>query len=90
MDADSVAVSLVNIGDTERTVTVQAGAYAEHILRTVAIDDGEQQVLDNGNGTSSLTVVLPPHCGGRLALGMIRYTNIPSLRFTWEQVGARI
>jgi hypothetical protein len=90
MNADSVTVSLINIGDTERTVIVQAGAYAEHILRTVAIDDGEQQVLDNGSSASSLTVVLPPHCGGRLALGMSRYTNRPSLRFPWEQASARI
>ena len=87
MDAASVTVSLVNVGETERTVTVQAGAYAEHTLRTVSVDDGPAQVL--GDGDSTLTVVLPPHCGGRLTLGMSRYAKRPSLRLPW-QGGARM
>lgn len=90
MDAESVTVSLVNVGDIERTVIVQAGAYAEHTLRTVSIDGGEPQALDHGTSTSSLTVVLPPRCGGRLVLGMSRYTNRPSLQFPWERASARI
>ena len=94
MDAESVTVSFVNVGSTERTVIVQAGAYGEHSLRTIAIDGGEPQAFGNGNGDGdgmgSLTVVLPPHCGGRLVLGMIRYTNRPSLRFPWEPAGARM
>ena len=87
MDASSVTVSLVNVGKTERTVIVQAGAYAEHTLRTVSVDDGPAQVL--GDGDSTLTVVLPPRCGGRLTLGMSRYANRPSLRLPW-QGGARM
>ena len=82
-----MTVSLVNVVETERTVTVQAGAYAEHTLRTVSVDDGAAQVL--GDGDSTLTVVLPPHCGGRLTLGMSRYAKRPSLRLPW-QGGARM
>lgn len=94
MDAESVTVSFVNIGNTERTVIVQAGAYGEHSLRTIAIDGGEPQAIGDGNGNGdgmgSLTVVLPPHCGGRLVLGMSRYTNRPSLQFPWERAAARM
>lgn len=94
MDAESVTVSFVNIGNTERTVIVQAGAYGEHSLRTIAIDGGEPRALGNatanGDGMGALTVVLPPHCGGRLLLGMSRYTNRPSLQFPWERAGARM
>ena len=94
MDAETVTVSLFNVGDKERTVIVQAGAYAEHSLRTVAIDGGEPQALGNsngnGDGTGSLTVVLPPHCGGRLVLEMSRYINRPSLQFPWERPGDRM
>jgi hypothetical protein len=64
----------------ERTVTVQAGGYAEH--RFGEVREGERTLPVDG---SSFTVRLAPGAGGRLELGMKRFSNPPTLRFPWDR-----
>ena len=79
MTADGVTLSLVNVNQVEeRTVVIQGGAYAEHQLVSIAIED---EVIPVGH--SSLTVRLAPGARGRMALKMERYANQPTLCFPW-------
>lgn len=74
-----VTVTLVNVNQTEpRTVTIQGGAYAEHLINSVRVGDSVNSV-DGPN----LTVRLGPGAGGELVLAMKRYANQPTFAFPW-------
>jgi len=81
LDADSAAVTLVNVGQLEpRTVILQPGAYAEHRFTEVSLD-GKSVAIDG----PSFTVRLAPGAGARLVLKMKRHANPPTLAFPWDQ-----
>ena len=62
LEADRTGVTLVNLNPSrERVVTVQGGAYGEHVISTV--HDGHQAHAVNGR---SFDVKLAPGCGARL------------------------
>jgi hypothetical protein len=81
MTADQVAVTLVNVNQTEpRTVTVQAGAYGEH--QCLQIETGGRRIeVQNPH----FTVNLAPGCGARLVIGTRRYANQPTMKFPWDR-----
>ncbi|WP_343521204.1 hypothetical protein [Sphingomonas sp.] len=76
----SAEVTLVNLGMVARTVTVQGGAYAEHRIARVTLDEKEVPV-----GGRDFTLRLEPGCGARLKLAMRRYANAPTLAFPWDR-----
>jgi hypothetical protein len=79
LEADRTGVTLVNLNPSrERVVTVQGGAYGEHLISTV--HEGNQAHAVNGR---SFDVKLAPGCGARLLLEMRRYSANPTLGFTW-------
>lgn len=80
---DQAVVTVVNTNQVAaRTVTVQAGAYAEHQFLGVAIGDGPAAALD----ASSHTLRLDPGAGARLTFKMKRHANPPTLSFPWERI----
>lgn len=80
LEADRTCVNLVNLDSRrERTVTVQGGAYGEHVI--LAAKDG-QRTLDIGG--RAFDVRLAPGCGTRLDLTMRRYAASPTLKFPWD------
>jgi len=79
--ADSVTLTLVNTNPVEaREVVVQAGAYAEHRFTSVRWNGRDAPV-----NATAFAVKLAPGCGARLAIGMERYVNRPTLRFPWDR-----
>ena len=76
----STEVTLVNLGDRPRMVTVQGGAYAEHRIESVTLDGATRSL-----GAATFTVQLEPGCGARLTLAMQRYANRPTLAFPWKR-----
>lgn len=80
LDAARTCVTLVNLNASrERVVTVQGGAYGEHVISSVG--DGQRSQVVGG---SSFDVRLGPGCGVRLDLAMQRYAASPSLKFPWN------
>lgn len=80
---DQAVVTVVNTNQVAaRTVTVQAGAYAEHQFLGVAIGEGPAAALD----ASSHTLRLDPGAGARLTFKMKRHANPPTLSFPWERI----
>ena len=65
---------------TCRTVTVQAGAYAENQATSVTVG-GKTAAVD----APHFDVVLAPGAGETLTIGMKRYVHQPTLHFPWEQ-----
>jgi hypothetical protein len=81
MTADEVTVTLVNVDPVEeRTVVVQGGAYAEHKLTGVTVDDHAVPLAG-----SAFAVRLAPGCGATLHIEMERYANPPTLAFPWNR-----
>jgi hypothetical protein len=81
LGADSATLTLVNINPVEpRTVTVQAGGYAEHQFEQASV--GGQAV---NVGSPVLTVRLEPGAGSRIEFKMTRYKNPPTLAFPWDR-----
>ena len=82
MTADQVAVTLVNLHQTQsREVVVQTGAYAEH--QCLYVDINEQRIAVN---KPDFTVHLAPGTGARLVIHTKRYVNQPTLSFPWDRV----
>jgi hypothetical protein len=78
---DEVGVHLVNVNQLEeRTVVVQAGAYAEHQFLNVDMG-GKKQPVD-GNG---FIVRLAPGAGARFTIAMRRYVNQPTALLPWNR-----
>ena len=75
----STTVTLVNLNPAQaRTVIVQGGAYAEHLIAGAAIGDRTTAV-----NAPSFTVRLDPGAGATLTLTMRRYASPPTSRFPW-------
>lgn len=80
LGAEHTSVTLVNLNPVSaRTVTIQGGAYAEHRIDAVTLNDKRIDV-----GGSSFNLQLQPGCGARLRLTMRRYANPPTLAFPWS------
>ncbi len=58
-------------------VTVQGGAYGEHVITSV--QDGSTRCRER----PCFDVRLAPGCGARLELAMRRYAANPTLAFPW-------
>jgi hypothetical protein len=79
---ESVTVTLVNVNPIEpRTLIVQGGAYAEHTISSIAIEEGETTDI----GESAFQIRLAPGCGTRLEIKTDRYANTPTLAFPWDR-----
>ncbi len=79
--ADKVTLTLVNVSQIEpRTVTVQAGGYAEHQFQNVSLN-GKRVEIDH----PFVNLRLEPGCGSRLVFEMTRYANQPTLAQPWER-----
>lgn len=78
---EEIGVHLVNINQVvDRTVIVQAGAYAEHQFHTVELN-GQKIPIDD----TTFTVRLAPGAGARLTIAMRRYVNQPTAHFPWQR-----
>ncbi|MFE7621283.1 hypothetical protein [Streptomyces sp. NPDC057496] len=77
---DHTVVELVNLGDAPRSVVVQAGSFAEHLVHTVRLDDGPAQDVEG----HCCTVELPGRTRARLTLTMTLRAGRPSYRSPWE------
>lgn len=76
----STEVTLVNTGPKPRTVIVQGGAYGEHRIDSLTIDDAKHPV-----GARHASVNLAPNSGARMTLAMTRFVNRPTLAFPWDR-----
>jgi hypothetical protein len=77
MSDTGTTVTLVNLNTTTpRTVVVQGGAYAEHLIESV---DWNGKTIPVGK--PSFTVTLSPGAGGKLTLKMKRYASDPTVKF---------
>ena len=77
MTDTSTVVTFVNLNTTTpRTLVVQGGAYAEHVIESVSW--GGRKV-DVGKPTFTLTV--NPGAGATLTLAMKRYASDPTVKF---------
>lgn len=77
---DHTVVELVNLGGTARSVIVQAGSFAEHLVHTVRVDDGPAQDV----GGPYCRVDLPGATRVRLTLTMALRDGRPTYRSPWE------
>jgi hypothetical protein len=78
LEAEHTGVQLVNIGHAEQVVTIQGGAYGEHVI--LSVNDGRQTHAVNGR---SFDLKIGARCGTRLSLKMKRYAADPTLKFPW-------
>jgi len=79
LEDNRTCVTLYNLSLVhERVVTVQGGAYGEHLITSV--NDG---FWDTKVGGRSFDVRLRPGCGARLKISMQRYAGNPTLKFPW-------
>jgi hypothetical protein len=77
MSDTGTVVTLVNVSTTTpRTVVVQGGAYAEHVIESV---DSNGQTVPVGK--PNFTVTLNPGSGGKLMLKMKRYAGDATVKF---------
>tara|TARA_Y100001980_G_C14556902_1_gene353021 strand:+ start:107625 stop:109361 length:1737 start_codon:yes stop_codon:yes gene_type:complete len=81
MNGDHVAVTLVNLHQTEaREVVVQTGGYAEHQCTYVEVK-GQKIQIDN----SYFTVHLAPGTGEELMVYSKRFAHQPTFTFPWDR-----
>lgn len=81
LEAGRTGLTIVNLSRTQlRAVTIQGGAYGEHLIE--AVHDGAKSRAVN---RSSFTLSLEPGCGAYLDLTMKRYVGKPTLTFPWDQ-----
>lgn len=87
MDDFTTTVFLVNLDATGTTVVLQAGAYAEHTITSVAIGEASTDVSAKSDGMlngAAVAVALAPVSGARVILGVRRYSNRPTVAFPWD------
>jgi len=78
---NSTTVTIVNTNQLQsRTMTIQAGAYAEHSIESVTLNGVEEKCAGR-----SFTVTLDAGCGATLVLETPRYGNDPTLLFPWNR-----
>jgi hypothetical protein len=76
-----VVVTLVNLNAIQpRTVTIQAGGYAEHRATTVRWQGSERRV-----NASSFELQMAPGAGTTLTVGLDRFVAQPTLAFPWSR-----
>jgi hypothetical protein len=76
MTDTTTVMTLVNLnGSTPRTVVVQGGAYAEHLIESI---DWNGRTVSVGKPNVSVTV--NPGAGGKLTLRMKRYSSDPTVK----------
>ncbi len=77
MSDTGTVVTLVNVSTTTpRTLVVQGGAYAEHMIESVDLNGKTIPV-----GKPNFTVTLPAGAGGKLTLKMKRYAGDATVKF---------
>ncbi len=77
MSDTGTVVTLVNVSTTTpRTLVVQGGAYAEHMIESVDLNGKSIPV-----GKPNFTVTLPAGAGGKLTLKMKRYAGDATVKF---------
>ena len=77
MSDTGTVVTLVNLNTTTpRTLVVQGGAYAEHVIESV---DWNGKTIPVGK--PNFTVTLSPGAGGKLSLKMKRYAGDATVKF---------
>ena len=82
IDTGGITLTLVNTNPVDaRSITVQAGAYAEHHFETVEIA-GKATSVDGRD----FTVHLKPGSGVEMRIGMRRFAHQPALAFPWNRV----
>ena len=82
LKSNYAAVTLVNLNPTEfRSVTVQAGGYAEHNFISVEMD-GHSMPLN----ARAFTVRLAPGAGAKLGSVMQPDVNRPTVLFPWSRI----
>ncbi|HUE75084.1 MAG TPA: hypothetical protein VMP01_29720 [Pirellulaceae bacterium] len=75
LSSDEVKVTLVNIDQLQpRTLIVQAGAYGEHRIESIAVGSQETTI-----GGPTALVTLGPGCGGELTIKWKRFAHPPTL-----------
>ena len=80
LTADEAVVTLVNVNQLDpRSVIVQAGAYGEHEI--VSIAHGNSPIAVGG---SHVEVRLSPGAGAKLTLRFKRHANQPTLALPWN------
>jgi len=78
---EGITLTLVNTNPfTARTVTVQAGGYAEHHFANVVVGDRTFPIE-----APYFHVRLAPGAGETLAIAMRRYAHQPTLAFPWDR-----
>ncbi|NUP47226.1 MAG: hypothetical protein HOW97_07915 [Catenulispora sp.] len=80
IDPGHTVITLVNLGGSPRSVTVQGGTFAEHRLDTVVIDGRPASRVDG----RYLTVELPAHTQVEVTLAMTPHADAPTYRRPWE------
>jgi hypothetical protein len=82
VDPEETRLSLVNTGTTDRDLTVQAGAYAEHRFTSVAREiDGSEHTVD----APTVEVSLPAGTAIDLDFEWERLANDPTCAFPWDR-----
>jgi len=80
LSADGATLSLVNLNPSEwRTVVVQGGSYAEHLLLSAERDGKSIDV-----NAPSVVIDLAPGSGARFKFKMKRYASRPTLAWPWD------
>ena len=80
MTAEETHVTLVNVNPTEaRAVVVQAGAYGEHQITSVTINNKTVDV-----NSRAVRVHLAAGAGAKLVIRMKRFANKPTLAHPWD------
>ncbi|MFF8914738.1 hypothetical protein ACF08M_15815 [Streptomyces sp. NPDC015032] len=77
---DHTVVELVNLGSTPRSLVVQAGSFAEHLVCTVRLDEGPVQDVDG----RYCGVELPGATRVRLTPTLTLRGGRPTYRSPWE------
>ncbi|MFB6136458.1 MAG: hypothetical protein ABEJ04_06830 [Halobacteriaceae archaeon] len=86
LDPDAATVAFVNLADEPRTVTVQAGGFAEHRFTAVAVDaDGEGGRGRERADARTVDVDLAGSSRGTVAFGLDRFARDPTYAFPWNR-----
>ncbi|WP_037853713.1 hypothetical protein [Streptomyces sp. NRRL S-340] len=78
---DHAVAELVNLGDAARSVVVQAGSFAEHVVHTVCADDGPAHQVDG----PYCRVELPGRTRVRLTLTVPLRAGRPAYNSPWQE-----
>jgi hypothetical protein len=88
LETDRTTLVLVNLGATERTVAVQAGAFAQHAFGRVTYEvrsDGAREKRAVDVDDDVLEVTLPGGTRTTLDAETRRFANDPTYAFPWDR-----